>query len=79
MKFSLLETDTTLNEFKVIEEIKKFIENDDESFLYLVKKEFIIGDNQLKRRTVRHRIGKDWWSTPWGFIILDPRIKEYGY
>ena len=61
---------------KLLKKFFKKIVNDKESFLNLVGKEFIIGDNQLKRRTVRRQIGKDWWSTPRGLIILDPRIRD---
>ena len=46
-------------------------------FIDIVGRDYIIGDdNSHKRRTVKRDPDKDWWSTAWGLIILDPRIRD---
>ena len=65
------------NDPKIIEKIKRYIEKDEDMFIDSVGRDYILGDNNSrKRRTVRRDPDKDWWSTAWGLIILDPKIRD---
>ena len=62
---------------EIIDDIKRFIQNDELSFLDLVGDDSVFDDDEFKRRRyVRRQLNKDWWSTPWGLIILDPKILD---
>ena len=64
------------NDPRIIDEIQKFIENDEALFMELVGKDFIFDEYKSKRRRVRRVPNKNWWDTPWGRIILDPNIRD---